>query len=408
MNVGVLGLGYVGTVTAACLAKLEHTVIGVDIDAGKVNAIREGEVLFYEPGLDALVWEQVQANHLSAATEIEDIAIADIIIICVGTPVENGDVNLKYLNQALASLKDLVFDDDRIIVIRSTVPPGTCAKLQESMNASLLFVPEFLREGSAIEDFENASLCVVGCKDKITSAAAARVGKLLFKSFKVVDWGVAEMLKYACNAFHALKICFANEIDAIATTQGVDGKKVMELLKADKRLNSSSAYLRPGFAFGGSCLKKDITALRTLAADGEVDACLINSILGSNSQQIFRAVEVVEATNCKKIGIIGLAFKENTDDVRNSEVIHLIRQLNSKEIKVYAPVVNVDKLHGVNLEELQVRLQDYKEILVSLEELLGWAEVIVITHKVSMTIEEAIYTSTLKIIDLSGHYQTRL
>ena len=412
MNIGVLGLGYVGTVTAACLANQGHYVLGVDIDQTKVESINNGRILFYEPGLEELVCTQVDAKRLQATMKVEDLGICDVVFICVGTPTQNGEANLYALHRALESIKEIRDSEDKIIVIRSTVPPGTCSDIQADSICKIVFVPEFLREGSAIGDFVNPGLAVIGVHDRelIPNRVDHIIKELLFPRTGrcLVCYKEAEMLKYACNAFHALKICFANEIDAIATAHGVNGREVMGLLVQDKKLNSSPAYLRPGFAFGGSCLKKDVSVLKTLAGDEEIDIPLIDNILRSNEEQIRRATEIVDGLKVDKIGIIGLAFKENTDDIRNSAVIRLIGRIQtyiSEKIKIYAPGVDFVKLHGTNAAELDLELIS---MLTNLESLLGWAEVVIITHKVTSVIEEAIYTSTLKIIDLSGHYSTRL
>jgi len=421
MNIGVLGLGYVGTVTAACLSHLGHTVLGVDIDQRKVEDINNGVAPFYEPRLSTMVRKEVKAGSLQATMKVEDLSICEIVFICVGTPVVNNEVNLEYLNRALISLNAYLADEKNIVVIRSTVPPGTCAKIQNDCAASIVFCPEFLREGSAIEDFLNPGVEVYGVASpeysharsvgQFVQCAFMQVGKMFYPGKNIVKYAEAEMLKYACNAYHALKICFANEIDAIATSIGVDGKAVMKLFVQDTKLNISEAYLRPGFAFGGSCLEKDIKALCGQAY--ELDVPLLDEILRSNEQQVWRSIDLLNDRKDKKIGIIGLAFKENTDDLRNSPALTLIRNLDSyKEIKIYAPDVDVDRLFGANLEELNVKVTDYKldfkSALVGLVELLTWADVVVITHKVDIDVSVPIFQYAKAVIDLSGHYKNVL
>lgn len=415
MNIGVLGLGYVGTVTAACLAKMGHYVLGVDIDQKKVELINSGKAPFFEPGLASLVWDQVQADNLQATMRTEDLAICDIVLICVGTPpLEGGGTNMEMFIRAVNSIDGIFQDENAIVVIRSTVPPGSCELLQagDNVKARVIFAPEFLREGSSIEDFENPGIAVIGTSKYVTDTASVRVGSVLFPStfYKVVNFADAELLKLACNAFHALKISFANEIAAIADTREADGFRVMQLLADDKKLNASAAYLRPGFAWGGSCLPKDVAALVHMASEDGIATPILDNLSVSNEEHIARAVREIRYSGFNKIGILGLAFKEDTDDLRNSPTVTLVRVLSLgtspiEDIKIYAPNLSPNLLIGTNAEEL-TGIVDFRQMLVSFEELLVDRELIVITHKLKDDISGKLYTraKNYRIIDLSGHY----
>ncbi len=325
-NIAVLGLGYVGGVTAACLASLGHRVWGVDPDERKVKEVENGRAPFYEPGLEDLVRENVQTGRLSVSTSADALTAADIVMVCVGTPSQkNGNLALDQLRGAVAEIAGHLPRRAKplIVAIRSTVFPGTCEGVvlpafHGYPAVSTVSHPEFLREGSAVEDFFEPSLLVVGGSDRAAMQDVADLYRLLGVNAALVSLRTAEMIKYACNAFHAVKITFANEIGALSSQLGVNGTEVMTTLCEDVKLNSSAAYLKPGFAFGGSCLPKDLRALVYRAAHLDLNLPLLESAIPSNEQHLKRAIAEILDLPAQRIGVIGLAFKENTDDLRES------------------------------------------------------------------------------------------
>ena len=297
MRVAIFGLGYVGTVTAAGLASQGHDVVGVDVERSKVAAICRGESPVVEPGVDRLVAQAVSAGRLRATTEVrEAIEGAEVSLVCVGTPsMPRGDTNLSYIARALGDLREAMADvapppsGFHSVVIRSTVPPGTGRSVVEpAFSPELLpdgwtvgtaMCPEFLREGSGVDDFFAPPFVVLGAADPRTRATCERLFDFLDQEIRHVDVATAEALKYACNAFHAVKVTFANEMGRIFSQYGVDSRGVMEIFCQDRKLNISPSYLRPGFAFGGSCLPKDLRALQSMARSSGVDVPLLSSTL---------------------------------------------------------------------------------------------------------------------------------
>ena len=358
-NVAVLGMGYVGCVTAACLADLGHQVTGVDRDEGKVRSIVAGCAPFFEPGLEALVSVNVAAGRLIATTSTRDaVENADVALICVGTPsARNGNINLDQLTRVAADIAAAIESRKKrlVVAVRSTVFPGTCEQFvrpifERHNNVGIVSNPEFLREGSAVRDFREPSLIVVGGSNPDDVAAVAELYGSLGVPVSRVAIRTAEMIKYACNAFHAVKISFANEIGSLAGEIGVNGEEVMETLCKDERLNISSAYLKPGFAFGGSCLPKDLRALTYRAGRQDLHLPLLESALPSNESHLNRAVQSVLDLDSDRIGIIGLAFKENTDDLRESPAVTLIERLlgRGRNLRVYDPHIQLDSIYGTN------------------------------------------------------------
>lgn len=398
MKVSVFGLGYVGAVSAACLAKCGHQVIGVDVNAGKVAAIAAGRSSVVEPGLDELVHAAVAAGRLSATTDAEQAVLAtDVSLICVGTPSNgNGSLGLQYIEnvarQIGAALRRAA--QYHVVVVRSTVLPGTVEEhlvpiLEETSGRragrdfGVSMNPEFLRESSAVEDYFHPSQIVIGEWD-------ARSGEVVQKLYagieaEVVRTGVraAEMVKYVNNAFHALKIAFANEIGNLCKAHGIDGREVMRIFCQDRRLNISPAYLRPGYAFGGSCLPKDLRALAHRAKRSDVECPLLSAAIESNTQQIARGIELVERTGRKRIGVLGLSFKAGTDDVRESPAVPLIETLLGRgyEVAVYDEHVRPERLIGANKAYLVRELPHIASLMrESLDEVMAEAEVLVIAH----------------------------
>jgi GDP-mannose 6-dehydrogenase len=410
-QVAVLGLGYVGCVTAACLASLGHRVLGIDRDQHKVDNVLNGRAPFYEPDLEELVRENTAAGRLSASNSADGIAEADIALICVGTPSErNGNLGLGQLRRAIQELAARVSERSKplIIAVRSTVFPGTCEEVVLPAFAghsavSVVSNPEFLREGSAVKDFIEPSLVVVGGTERQAVERVADLYAPLGVKACLVSLRTAEMIKYACNAFHALKISFANEVGALSEKLGIDAHEVMKTLCEDVKLNVSPAYLKPGFAFGGSCLPKDLRALTYRASQLDLKLPLLQSALPSNEQHLQRAIEAVLDLPAKRIGVIGLAFKENTDDLRESPVVTLLEQLIGKgrDVKVFDPHIRLDEIYGANRNFILETIPHVGRLLVSnIDQILSWADYVVLAQKQDSETMERIYESGLLTVDL--------
>ncbi len=396
MRVNVFGLGYVGSVTAACLAKAGHEVIGVDIDEEKVAMINNGASPVVEPGLGALVAEVVTARRLRASISTpEAVRNATIGLICVGTPGRaSGQLQVDALKrvgqeigQALAER-----DDPYTVVLRSTVLPGTTERvLVPALHSGagrdlepglrIAVNPEFMREGSALRDFACPPLTVVGCVDPETAAVLRSLYATVEAPFVHTAVRTAEMVKYISNAFHALKVCFANEIGDVCAALGADAQEAIRLFLMDRKLNVSEAYLRPGFAFGGSCLPKDLRALVYAARSADVSLPLLSAILPSNEGQIRRAVEAVLETRRRRIGVVGLAFKPETDDLRESPMVTLVETLIGKgcDVRILDPNVAVARLRGANRRYIEEEIPHIASLLCDrLDTLLAHAEVLVV------------------------------
>ena len=418
-TIAVFGLGYVGCVTAACLADLGHKVIGVDTDPGKVSNVVKGQAPFYEPGLEALVKSSVEDGHLTATTSTTDaIKDADIALLCVGTPSEKtGNLGLDQLRRVVTNIAAQLSGRTKplIVAVRSTVFPGTCEEIVESVFAGNDLVrvvsnPEFLREGTAVKDFREPSIIVVGGSDPSAVQRAASIYDALGVPPCLVSLRTAEMIKYACNAFHAVKISFANEIGALSTRMGISAEEVMETLCQDDHLNISKAYLKPGFAFGGSCLPKDLRALNYRASRLDVKLPMLYNVLASNEEHLRRAIEGVIDIGDKKLGIFGLAFKENTDDLRESPVVTMLEYLIGKgrDMKVFDPHIQIDEIYGSNRHFILNAVPHIGKLMVrGLEEMLAWADHIVIAQKPSAALSEQIRAAGKPVIDLvrsgTGH-----
>ena len=413
----MFGLGYVGSVTAACLAELGHRVIGVDRDQGKIESIRKSHAPFFEPGLEDLISANVAAGRLSATdSAAEAVADADICLLCVGTPSErNGNLGLDQLRRVTEDIRAAfaarTTKKKLIIAVRSTVFPGTCeqvvAPLLEGLEGiSIVSNPEFLREGSAVVDFREPTLVVVGGNDPESVAMVAELYEPLGVNACQVSLRTAEMIKYACNAFHAVKISFANEIGALCEPLGIDAAEVMSTLCVDTRLNISTAYLKPGFAFGGSCLPKDLRALAYRANRLDLKLPLLESAMPSNHEHLRRAIDKVQNLTCARIGVIGLAFKENTDDLRESPVITLLEHLIGKgrDVRVYDPHIKLHAIYGTNRSFVLNAIPHIGRLMeASVDDLLGWSEAVVVAQKPSSTLAARIQSSGLPVIDLVGY-----
>lgn len=397
MNVSVLGLGYVGCVTAACLARDEHHVIGVDVSEYKVRLLQSGQSPIAEPGLEELLSTLTSTGLLRATLDSKDaITNSDITLVCVGTPSNhNGQINLQFIENVCKEIGSVLKEKQEyhVVVIRSTVLPGTVQEkliplLEQysgkcaGLDFGVCMNPEFLREGSAIADYDHPGEIVIGELDPRSGQVLAEMYRSVHAPVIHTDLRVAEMTKYASNAYHALKIVFANEIGNLCKAHGIDGQKVMDIFCQDDRLNISSVYLKPGFAFGGSCLPKDVRALIYRAKERDVDVPLLSSLMASNRQHIERGIDLIEETHRHKIGILGLSFKDCTDDVRESPAIKLVETLIGRgyEMVIYDDYVDPGKLVGANRAFLERELPHIACLMrTSIEKVVDESEVLVIT-----------------------------
>jgi GDP-mannose 6-dehydrogenase len=412
--VAVLGLGYVGSVTAAGLAHLGHQVVGVDRDNYKVESINAGRTPFYEPGLEDLIREGRAGGRLSATCALgEALDQSDIVLICVGTPSErNGNLGLEQLRRVSCEIGRHLAERSRslIVVVRSTVFPGTCEQiaaecLGDPARYTIASNPEFLREGNAVRDFLEPSLVVVGSENRPAVERVAALYRSLGVEACLVSLRTAEMIKYACNTFHALKIAFANETGALCSALGIPAEEVMDTLCRDMRLNISPAYLRPGFAFGGSCLPKDLRALVYRAGRLDLKLPLLETVLPSNEQHLRRGFERVLDLPAERIGIFGLAFKENTDDLRESPVVSLLEQLIGKgrNLRVFDPHIRLEGIYGSNERFLLAAIPHIGNLLDSdLEKTLAWAQHLVVTQPPAASYSDMIRRSGLPVLNLAG------
>jgi GDP-mannose 6-dehydrogenase len=396
------------------LAHLGHFVTGVDRDAHKVESIETGRAPFYEPGLAELIEEGRANGRLSATTQLEPaIEQAEIALICVGTPSErNGNLGLDQLRRVCSQIAAAWQGKSRrlIVAVRSTVFPGTCEELAaQCLGADDRFTvvsnPEFLREGNAVRDFLEPSLLVVGGDCRSTVEKVAELYRPLGVEACLVSLRTAEMIKYACNTFHALKVVFANEMGATCGALGISGAEVMDTLCRDTKLNISPAYLKPGFAFGGSCLPKDLRALVYRAGRLDLKVPLLETVLPSNDEHLRRAMQRVMDLPSARLGVFGLAFKENTDDLRESPVVALLEHLIGKgrQIRVYDPHIRLEEIYGSNQRFVLAAIPHIANLLESkLENMLDWAEHIVVTQRLAAAVAEILQRSGLPILDIAG------
>ena len=399
MKIGVFGLGYVGSVSAGCLTALGHEVIGVDVNPMKVDLINAGHSPVVEAELDALIARGVKSGQLRAETSASvAIAASDVSLICVGTPSDtNGNLNLTFvervcqeIGQALANKKEY-----HVVVVRSTMLPGStqdrvipilegASGHRAGQDLGVCFNPEFLREGTAVHDFYHPPFSLIGQFDDRGAQIAAGVYAGIDAPLRIVPLKVAEMIKYANNAFHGLKVAFVNEIGNICKQQGIDSHQVMDIFCMDEKLNLSSYYLKPGFAFGGSCLPKDLRALLYHAHHLDLSVPVLESILPSNELQIKRGFDLIKRTGKKKVGVLGLSFKAGTDDLRESPMVVLIETLIGKgyQVKVYDRNVSLARLHGANRAYIEREIPHIATLMCdSIEEVLTESQVIVIGNK---------------------------
>jgi GDP-mannose 6-dehydrogenase len=396
MRVSVVGLGYVGCVTAACLAESGHDVIGVDVNEEKVAMVNRGESPIVEAGLGELLKKVVGSGRLKATTSIEQaVRASEIALVCVGTPSRrNGQLDLEAIVRVAQNLGSAVQgrNDPFSVVLRSTVLPGTVETVVlpnllaglGSRGRSRLLVgvnPEFMREGSSLRDFAHPPFTLVGTQDPSLATTLRSLYAGVEAPFIHTAVRTAEMIKYVSNTFHALKVCFANEIGDLCSALGVDAQEVMRIFLLDRKLSVSESYLKPGFAFGGSCLPKDVRALLYGARGADVLPCLLGSILPSNEAQIRRGVEAVLACHKRRVGVIGLSFKEGTDDLRESPMVTLVEQLIGKglDVRILDHNVSIARLVGANRRYIEEQIPHIASLMCeSLDQVMDHAEVVVI------------------------------
>jgi GDP-mannose 6-dehydrogenase len=417
MNISIFGLGYVGTVTAGCLAQRGHSIVGVDVQAAKIDALNRGVPPILEPGIDQLLRNAQSAGRLRATADTaEAIAATDLSIIAVGTPsTVTGALDLQYVRQVIREIVAVLRQSNKphTIVLRSTMLPGSTEQLAAefladpdlSRRVPVFYYPEFLREGTAVHDFENPSLGVVGTRDG-ASPPPQLVDALFGTATATVNWATAEMVKYASNAFHATKVAFANEIGRVAKPAGVDARTVMELLCRDTVLNLSPYYLRPGNPFGGSCLPKDVRALAQFGRLHGLQLPLLDNLLPSNERHLQSLLALIVASGQNEIVILGLAFKTNTDDLRESAMVEVAQILLGRgyQLRLYDPGLNLTTLVGSNRRIIETRMPHLASLLhADLATAVGERGLIIAAQRcVSMPDLAKVITPQHAILDVNG------
>jgi GDP-mannose 6-dehydrogenase len=422
MKVSIFGVGYVGAVVSACMADAGHEVVAVDINEAKVESINGGHTPISEPGIAEIITRAVAAKQLRATADAEDaIRSSDLTFVCVGTPSRaNGDLDLDHLLRACTDIARALRNKSagHMLVVRSTVLPGTMdgsilplladiSGRRPGDELGVAYYPEFMREGSAIQDFNQPATAVIGRLDEATTQILKGLNRGNGAALHIVDMKTAEAVKYASNAWHALKVSFANEIGTISKASGLDGKAVMAIVCADRKLNISAAYLRPGFAFGGSCLPKDLRALRYHAKRHDVPSLVLDATLEANQQHIERAVAMIARTGKRRVAMLGLTFKPETDDLRESPLVELAERLIGKgfDLAVYDRDLEPDKLVGRNRQFALEHLPHLSRLLVNdLDEVIARSDVIVIgtPHSVFVELLPRL-RSDQHVVDLAGH-----
>ncbi|MFE0155700.1 nucleotide sugar dehydrogenase [Nonomuraea sp. NPDC059007] len=417
MRISVFGLGYVGCVSAACLASMGHEVVGVDVNPEKVELISRGLAPVVEERIGELTREVVQDGRLRATTDaVAALAASDLSLICVGTPsAANGSLSTAFLERVAEQIGRAIDGTRRhTVVFRSTMLPGTCADLlvpilerasglKAGTHFGVAVNPEFLREGTSVRDFFDPPKTVIGESDRETGDLVAALYRDLPGEVFRVPIPVAEMTKYADNAFHAVKIGFANEIGAISQALGIDSHRVMDIFLADRKLNVSPAYLRPGFAFGGSCLPKDLRGLVYAARRADVSVPLLSHVLPANEAHLRRALDLVIGADRRKVGLFGLSFKPGTDDLRESPLVEMAEHLLGKgyDLRIYDANVTLSRLMGANRAYVEQRLPHLADLLTdSAQEVLDHAEVCVVGCKDQAVLDVLTRAGDRPVIDL--------
>src|SRR6478609_7824482 len=396
MKVSVFGLGYVGSVSAASFAADGHTVVGVDVNADKVASLNEGRSPIVEKGLDELIKDNTANGRLRATTSTADaIRETEISLICVGTPSrKNGSLDLTYLERVAEQIGEALKDKDdyHVVVVRSTVLPGTTHEIvipalertsgkKYGTGFGVSVNPEFLREGTAIQDFRHPPMTLVGHNYRSDAEPTQALYAKVEAPMVTTTIRTAEMIKYASNTWHALKVTFANEVGNLCKRLKIDSHEVMDIFCRDEKLNLSSYYMKPGFAFGGSCLPKDVRAMQYRAKEVDLEMPVIQSILGSNQLQIQHAIDRIVETGRKKVGLLGFSFKADTDDLRESPMVILAEALLGKgyELRIYDRNVSLARLVGANRTYINEQIPHLSSLLRdSIDEVLQDADVIVV------------------------------
>ena len=410
MRISVFGLGYVGAVTAGCLAEQGHHIVGVDVHSQKVDDFNRGQAPIIEPELDVLLRQAHSKGLLRATTNsAEAVADTDVSLICVGTPSRsNGAPDISNVQDVAREITDVLKRNPKrhALVFRSTMLPGSTRQLA---TGEAYFYPEFLREGTAVADFREPSLAVVGTEDG--KPFAAEMKPLFGRDTAVVNWETAEMIKYACNAFHATKVAFANEIGRVARHNRIDGQAVMDLLCRDTRLNLSAYYLRPGNPFGGSCLPKDVRALRHLARQQGVSLPLIENLLPSNQQHLEHLLNIIANSGQEEVVILGLSFKPNTDDLRESAMVEVAQNVlgHGYRLRIYDPQLNVARLMGSNRRIIDLKMPHLASLLnENLKDALGNAGLVIAAQKCATVAELTPHvTPKHHVLDINGWPELR-
>lgn len=420
MKISIFGLGYVGCVSGACLAELGHDVIGVDTNPVKVNMINHGQSLIIEKDLPEIMERVVAIKKFMATTDWEEaINTTEIAFVCVGTPSnKNGSLSLEYIKRVAQQIGKALTKKDEyfILCIRSTVLPGTVegevipileaqSRKKAGINFDVCMVPEFMREGSSVYDFFNPPKTVIGERNKRSGEIVAELFNNINAPLIRTEIKIAEMVKYADNAFHALKVTFANEIGSICKEVGCDSHKVMDIFCKDNKLNLSPYYLKPGFAFGGSCLPKDLRAITFKSKSLDIATPVLDAILESNRKQILKIIKKLQEFKGHSIGFLGLSFKAGTDDLRESPIVEVIEALIGKgfTVSIYDRHVSVAKLVGANKEYIEKEIPHISSLMcASPQEVIHNSHVIVVSNHESdfkEAIENAI-TEKQIVIDL--------
>lgn len=399
MKICVIGLGYVGAVTAACLARDGHEVLGIDLDKTKLALLSRGKAPIIEDGIEEITSEAAKSGRLEVTDSVDSrIAGYDLIFVCVGTPsAPNGSQDLtavrrvsEQIGRALRGCREFP-----VVVVRSTVYPGSTEGVVKPIleehaegvvgaDFGLCFQPEFLREGSSVKDFYNPPFTVIGTECDASEAKVRALFGAFPGEFVKTAYSAAEMLKLTCNVFHALKISFANEVGRLGLSLGVDSRDVMDLVCRDKSLNISPAYLKPGFAYGGSCLPKDLRAMLYLAKSNDVDLPLMQGVQQTNALHIQHVADMVMSTGTRQVGIVGLSFKPGTDDLRESPLVALAETLIGKgyDLRIYDPAVNLARLIGSNKKYIEETIPHIETMLTEdLANTVDHADVLVVGQK---------------------------
>ncbi|MCL4125148.1 UNVERIFIED_CONTAM: hypothetical protein GTU68_043282 [Idotea baltica] len=421
MKVSVFGLGYVGCVSLGCIAQNDFTTVGVDISKNKVDLINNGKPTIIEKDIDKIIKEQFDKNKISATNNYKKaVSETDVSIICVGTPsTKAGHLNLEYIYKVASEIAEELKTKKsyHTIAIRSTVLPGTNVKIGEIIEKvsgkkrnehfGVVSNPEFLREGTAVKDYYNPAITVLGSDNEKSLDIMSKIYEKVNAPIHRVSIEEAEIIKYVNNTFHALKISFANEVGNICKELDIDSRNVMKLFCADDQLNISPYYFKPGFAYGGSCLPKDLKGLKTLSHDNYISSPVIEAIENSNNNQKRVAINLIETQNKKKIGILGLSFKAGTDDLRYSPIVEVAEYFLGKgySLSIYDKNVTLSKISGTNKDYINAHIPHLSELLTDkIDVVVSNSDLLVITHKID-GIEKLIESHKDKLfIDLVGAY----